>query len=87
MTVLANDNRFDWTKSDAHATCQPVRWREWMERAIEAIRMMDQGTPFPGEHASEALLRMGDYLDAQFDGGYDGITLVPRENFVMTLDR
>ena len=87
MSVIAESNRTDWSKCDEHDSCNPIRWREWAEQTIRAIS--DEGNLLRSEreHACDMLLQVADYLDVQYDGGFDGIALVPREGFVLTYDR
>jgi hypothetical protein len=72
-----------WTDTVA-ATCRPIRWRTWADATIDALS--GHCLPWERDHAIDMLYGIADYLDHQYDGGYDGIALTPRERFTLTYD-
>lgn len=87
MSTVAESYGTDWTKCQESPSCNPIRWCDWFSQAINAVRKMDRTAGYDGDHAIDGLMVIANYLDVQYDGGYDGIALLPRENFVVTFDR
>jgi hypothetical protein len=75
----------DWTKrASDNPGHEPIRWRQWAE---QTITVLEGANPSGYSRRAEAmLLAIADYLDDQYDGGYDGIALLPREDFVLTFE-
>ena len=84
MTTVATEAPgLDWTRNERN-TCRTIRWDQWARETIDALR--NKRGPYDGDHAADMLLKIAEYLDAQYDIGYEGIALTPRENFTLTFD-
>ena len=73
-----------------HKAARPIRWGLWASQTIAALQQRNSGQcgdSERGDRAAKMLREVAEYLDRQYDSGYDGIALMPMAGFNLSFDR
>ena len=73
-----------------HEAARPIRWELWASQTIVALQNRNSGQcgdDERGERAAKMLREVAEYLDRQYDSGFDHIPLMPLSGFNLSYDR